>query len=444
MTIALYVLGVLVFAVGVAVSIGLHEVGHMYPAKKFGVKVTQYFIGFGRTVWSRRRGETEYGLKAIPLGGYVKLVGMLPPERDARSAGESGHGGQAHPAVRSSTTGMFTQLISDARAAEYELVQPGDEKRLFYRLPWWKKVIVMAGGPMVNLVIAFVLFAGIFGLHGTYEPTTTVSTVSQCVVPVGEEDRACTAADPATPAAEAGLLPGDRIVSFNGTAIDDWEELVGLIQANDDGEAVIGYLRDGEPRTAETNTTVKSVRSLDDRTQFVDAGFLGVESTVVKERHGLLFTGEQMGLMTWDTVKALGQLPVKVWGVAKAVAGVEERAQDSPVSVVGAGRVAGEVTSDVESPVASRVVFLVSLLAGLNLFVGMFNFIPLLPLDGGHIAGALFEGLRRGVARVRGRPDPGFVDVAKLLPVAYVMAGVLLVMGMVLIVGDIVAPISLS
>ena len=433
MTIALYVLGVLVFAVGVAVSIGLHEVGHMYPAKKFGVKVTQYFIGFGRTVWSTRRGETEYGLKAIPLGGYVKLVGMLPPEPGADPR-----------RVRRSNTGMFTQLISDARAAEYELVQPGDEERLFYRLPWWKKVVVMAGGPTVNLLIAFVVFAGIFGLHGTYEPTTTVSTVSQCVVPASEEDRECTAADPRTPAAEAGLLPGDQIVSFNGEPIGDWDELVGLIQANDDGQAVIGYVRDGEQRTAETSTTVKSVRSVDDRTQFVDAGFLGVQSTVVQETHGLLFTAEQMGVMTWDTVKALGQLPVKVWGVAKAVVGVEERAQDSPVSVVGAGRVAGEVTSDVESPVAARIVFLAYLLAGLNLFVGMFNFIPLLPLDGGHIAGALFEGMRRGVARVLGRPDPGFVDVAKLLPVAYVMAGVLLVMGMVLIVGDIVAPISLG
>jgi membrane-associated protease RseP (regulator of RpoE activity) len=432
-TIALYVLGVLVFAVGVAVSIGLHEVGHMYPAKKFGVKVTQYFIGFGRTVWSRRRGETEYGLKAIPLGGYVKLVGMLPPAP-----------GDDPTRIRRSNTGMFTQLISDARAAEYELVEPGDEKRLFYRLPWWKKVIVMAGGPTVNLVIAFLLFAGIFGLHGTYEPTTTVSVVSECVVPAQDEGRECTAADPATPAAAAGLLPGDEIVSFNGTEVADWRELVDMIRANEDGEAVIGYVREGELREATTNTTVKSVRSLEDGTEFVDAGFLGVESTVLKERHGLLFTAEQMGLMTWDTVKALGTLPVKVWDVAQAVVGLEERAQDGPVSVVGAGRVAGEVTSDVESPAVERVVFLVSLLAGLNLFVGMFNFIPLLPLDGGHIAGALFEGLRRGVARLRGRPDPGFVDVAKLLPVAYVMASLLLVMGMVLIVGDIVAPISLS
>jgi membrane-associated protease RseP (regulator of RpoE activity) len=433
MTILLYVLGVLVFAVGVGVSIGLHEVGHLYPAKRFGVKVTQYFVGFGRTVWSTRRGETEYGLKSIPLGGYVKLVGMLPPAR----GDESGR-------IRQSNTGMFTQLVSDARAAEYEHVQPGDEERLFYKLPWWKKVIVMAGGPMVNLAIAFVLFAGIFGIHGTYEPTTTVSVVSQCVVPASEGNRGCTPQDPVSPAAQAGILPGDRIVSFNGETIGSWEELVPLIQENADGEAVIGLLRDGQEVSVTTNTTVKSVRSVDDATRFVDAGFLGVESTVVKERHGLLYTAGEMGTMTWQTVEALGQLPVKVWGVAKAVVGLQERDLNSPVSVVGAGRVAGEVTSDTSSPAVERTVFLVSLLAGLNLFVGMFNFIPLLPLDGGHIAGALYEGVRRGVARVLRRPDPGFVDVAKLLPVAYVMAGVLLVMSFVLIAGDIVAPVSLS
>jgi len=429
----LYTLGVLVFALGAAASIALHELGHMYPAKKFGVKVTQFFVGFGGTVWSTRRGETEYGLKAIPLGGYVKLVGMLPPA-------QAGSGASA----RTGSTGMFTQLISDAREAEYQHVVPGDEPRLFYRLPWWKKVVVMAGGPTVNLLIAFTLFAGVFGLYGTFEPTTTVATVSRCVVPAVEEGRDCTESDPLSPAFEAGLLPGDRIVSFNGRPIGDWEDLVDLIRGNRDGEAVIGYLRDGEQRTATTSTTVKSVRSLDDAETFVEAGFLGVESTVERQRHGLLFTLDQMRLMTWETVKALGQLPVKVWGVAKAVVGIEERALDSPVSVVGAGRVAGEVTSDQTSPVVERVVFLASLLAGLNLFVGMFNFIPLLPLDGGHIAGALYEALRRGVARLLRRPDPGFVDVARLLPVAYVVGSLLLVMSLVLIVGDIVAPVRLG
>jgi membrane-associated protease RseP (regulator of RpoE activity) len=433
MTPLLYLVGVLLFAGGVAASIGLHEMGHLVPAKRFGVKVTQYFVGFGRTVWSTRRGETEYGVKAIPLGGYVKLVGMLPPAKDDE---------QQRP--RSSNTGLFTQLISDARAAEYEHVRPGDEDRLFYKLPWWKKVVVMAGGPTVNLVIAFGLFAGIFGLYGTPEPTTTVSVVSKCVISAAEPRRECRASDPVSPAAKAGLLPGDRITSFNGTAIRSWPQLVGLIRDNEAGQAVIGYVRDGQQRTTTTSTTVNSVHSLSDYETIQKAGFLGVVSTTTRETHGLLYTVDQMGTMTWDTVKALGTLPVKVWGVAKAVAGVQDRAADSPVSVVGAGRVAGEVTSNQSSPLMERLVFLLSLLAGLNLFVGMFNFIPLLPLDGGHIAGALYEGVRRGFAKLFHRPDPGFVDVGKLLPVAYVMAGALLLMSVVLIAGDIVAPVSLG
>ena len=158
-----YLLGVLLFVVGVAASIGLHELGHLLPGKLFDVKVTQYFVGFGRTVWSRRRGETEYGVKAIPLGGYVKLVGMLPPGPD-----------QDPKAVRSSNTGMFAQLMSDARSAEYELVEKGDENRLFYKLSWWKKLVVMGSGVMTNLVIAFLLFAAVFMVHGVRTPTTTV------------------------------------------------------------------------------------------------------------------------------------------------------------------------------------------------------------------------------------------------------------------------------
>src|SRR5688572_24978724 len=201
LTVLMYTLGVVLFVLGVAASIGLHEVGHLVPAKKFGVKVTQYFVGFGRTLWSTRKGETEYGVKAIPLGGYVKLVGMLPPAGGVE--GERGLSGSSR--ARTGSTGMFTQIISDARAAEYELVEPGDEERLFYRLPWWKKVIVMAGGPMVNLVIAFLLFSGVFMLYGVPQPTTTVDTVSACVVPGPEGDRDCTPADPESPAKKAGL-----------------------------------------------------------------------------------------------------------------------------------------------------------------------------------------------------------------------------------------------
>jgi membrane-associated protease RseP (regulator of RpoE activity) len=434
-TVLMYTLGVLLFVVGVAASIGLHEVGHMVPAKRFGVKVTQYFIGFGRTVWSRRRGETEYGLKAVPLGGYVKLVGMLPP-------GEHDDPGK----IRKSNTGMFTQLISDARAAEYELVEEGDEDRLFYRLPWWKKVIVMAGGPTVNLVLASLLFGGVFMLHGVMEPKTTVDDVSDCVIAATESqpDRTCTDADPVAPAREAGLRTGDEILAFNGVKVTSWEQLTGMIRANDDGNATIVYERDGERATTTTNTTVSARQAVDDPDEFVEVGFLGVTPQFVLEQKGPLYVVTTMGDYTWQTVKALGEMPVKLVGVAKAALGLEDRQADSPMSVVGASRVAGEISSQHEIPIGDRFISLIMLLGGINLFVGMFNFIPLLPLDGGHIAGALYEAVRRGFARLFRRPDPGYFDVAKLLPVAYVMAGVILVMSVVLIYADIVAPVQIG
>ncbi len=170
MTALLYLLGVVVFVVAILASIGLHELGHMVPAKAFGGKVTQYFIGFGPTVWSEQVGETEYGLKAIPLGGYVKIVGMLPPGADhLGEVGSYDENGERVVRVRKSNTGMFTQLISDARAAEWEHVKPGDEDRLFYRMAWWKKVIVMAGGPTVNILIAFFLFCGVYATYGNPE-----------------------------------------------------------------------------------------------------------------------------------------------------------------------------------------------------------------------------------------------------------------------------------
>ncbi|MGZ4442388.1 MAG: M50 family metallopeptidase [Nocardioidaceae bacterium] len=439
MTVLLYTLGVLLFVVGVAASIGLHEVGHMVPAKKFGVKVTQYFIGFGSTVWSFRRGETEYGLKAVPLGGYVKLVGMLPPAP-----------GEDPRRVRRSNTGIFAQLISDARAAEYELVEQGDEERLFYRLPWWKKVIVMAGGPMVNLVLAFLLFGAVFMFHGVPTPTTTISHVSDCVIAAtpssaNQPEPKCTSKDPVAPAKAAGLRNGDRIVAFNGTRVTSWDQFTREIRANRDGAATIVVRRHGRLVTTHTNTTVSPrPASADHPDQIVKVGFLGVTPTAVLVTHGPGYVVTTMGDYTWRTVQALGQMPVKLYGVGKAALGLEPRAQDSPMSVVGASRVAGQVASDHGVPVADKFFGLLALLGGINLFVGMFNFIPLLPLDGGHIAGALYEAVRRRLARLMCRPDYGYFDVAKLLPVAYVMAGVILVMSVVLIYADIVAPVSVG
>jgi membrane-associated protease RseP (regulator of RpoE activity) len=438
MTVLLFALGVLLFAVGVAISIGLHELGHLIPGKLFGVKTTQYFIGFGPTVWSTRRGETEYGVKAVPFGGFVKLVGMLPPARHD----ESGR-------VRGTNTGIVSQLMSDARKAEYELVEPGDEDRLFYRLAWWKKLVVMGAGVATNLLIAFVLFAIAFMGHGVPTPTTTVDNVSRCVIAVtkaneNKPQRHCTANDPEAPASKAGIRPGDRIVSFNGKRIHGWQQLQSAIRRNDAGDATIVVRRDGHRLTLHTSTTVSARPDPTDPQRVSKVGFLGITTVTTNIRKGPGYVVTTMATGTWATMKAIGQLPVKLYHVGRAALGLEQRDPNGPMSVVGAGRVAGELTSQQGVSFVDGLFSVVLLLAGLNLFLGMLNLVPLLPLDGGQMAGAIYEALRRAVAKVLRRPDPGFVDVAKLLPVGYVMAGVILVVSVVLIYADIVAPVSLS
>jgi membrane-associated protease RseP (regulator of RpoE activity) len=363
---------------------------------------------------------------------------MLPPGPD-----------QDPSLARGSNTGMFAQLMSDARSAEYELVEPGDENRLFYKLPWWKRIIIMGSGVMTNLVIAFVLFAVVFMGHGAPTPTTTVDGVSQCVIAVTKANidkpvRKCTAADPVAPAKKAGLLPGDRIVAFNGTRISDWDQMQTAVRANNGGRAVITVERDGKPLTVTTNTTVSARADPNDPQRITKTGFLGIVPDVVLERKDLGFVVTTMGRGTWETLKALGSMPVKLYHVGRAAVGLEKRDQNGPMSVVGAGRVAGEMASQHQAPVADRFFSLLLLLAGLNLFLGMFNLVPLPPLDGGPMAATLYETVRRWIARLLRRPDPGAVDSAKLLPVTYVMAGVILVMSVVLIYADIVAPVSLS
>ena len=432
MTALIYALGVIVFVVGVIVSIALHEVGHLYPAKKFDVKVTQYFVGFGNTLWSTRRGETEYGIKSIPLGGYVKLVGMLPPAKAA----------DPH-VVRDTNTGLFTQRVADARHAEHELVGDADLDRLFYTKPWWQQLIVMAGGPLVNVVISVVLFTIVVMGFGVLTPTTTVAAVSDCAIADAVAGRACTDADPETPASRAGLQPGDRFVEFNGTSITAWEQLSGLIRGNGDRLASIVVERDGQRVAAEVPTTVLARVSADDPDRTESVGFLGVEPVVANERQGPGTVVEVMGEQVSATASAIAHLPVRMVEVTKAAFGAE-RPADGPISVVGASRVAGELVTVDEPTWAERAQRILGLLASLNLFLALFNLIPLLPLDGGHMAGALWEPVRRRWARWRGRPDPGPVDVARLLPVAYVVGGILMVMSVILIYADIVNPVSIS
>ena len=437
----LYALGVVLFAIGLLIAIGLHEVGHLVPAKKFGVRVTQYMVGFGPTLWSRKRGETEYGIKWIPLGGYIRMIGMFPPGKDG--------------SVRASSTGAFRTLIDDARRVSLAEVGPDDEDRVFYRKAWWKKVIIMTGGPAMNFVQAFVLFAIVLVGVGIPALTTTINDVPKCVLsaavaqsridasPTHTAD--CQPGDPTSPAAEAGLQPGDKIVSLNGVAATSWDEVSAAIRAHGAGPVQLTIERAGAEQTLTANL-VETQRPKDPDApdgDLVDVGYLGVSPTQEVERQSITAVPGQMWDFTSRTAIAIVSIPQRMVGVWQAAFGSGERDINGPIGLVGAGRIGGEYAA-ADVPVSQKAAALLSLLAGLNMALGIFNLLPLLPLDGGHIAGALYEAARRGVARLRKRPDPGYFDVAKLLPVAYAVAIVVIGMSALLLYADIVNPVRLT
>ncbi|MEU8265905.1 site-2 protease family protein [Sphaerisporangium sp. NPDC049002] len=431
----LIVAGFLIFFLGMALSIGLHELGHLVPAKIFGVKVTQYMVGFGPTMWSRRRGETEYGMKWIPLGGYIRMIGMLPPKPDADPT-----------KLRGMSTGPWQGLIETTRQASLEEVGPGDGERVFYRKPWWQKAIIMSGGPAMNFVLAFALFAVVIMGFGVQVTKPIVAGIPECVMTQAEQAKGqkCTPSHPRSPAAAAGLRVNDKIVAVGGKQVASWEEATKIIRMHGAGPIAIGIERGGKPMTLNANLIAQDRPSIDDPAKIDKAvGYLGVSATVVLEKQGPGYVAGVMWDVTKRSAQALGRFPEKLVGVWHAAFGGGERDLNSPMSVVGAGRIGGEIAA-APVPVENKISGLLQLLAGVNLAVGLFNLIPLMPLDGGQIAGALWEGLKRGYARVRRRPAPGYVDIAKALPLTYAMAAVLLVMGTLLIYADIVNPIRLA
>ncbi|MCB9412837.1 MAG: site-2 protease family protein [Actinobacteria bacterium] len=429
----LTLLGITIFVLAILASIGLHELGHLMPAKRFGVKATEYFVGFGPTVWSTRRGETEYGLKAIPFGGYVRMIGMFPPRPDGT--------------VRSSSTGRLGLLVEQARKeSEADVLTEEDRKRTFYNLSVPKKLTVMFGGPVMNLLIAVLLFTVMFVGFGLPAPSLTVANVTPCAPSSATDDGTCQTGELPSAAAAAGITPGDTITAVNGQQVSSWEEFTEELRSVGAGNTVVTVERDGQ------SLALPVELALTPRPVIVDGEdtgrtemrpFLGVGPSFVLQPQPLTAVPGEVWDLTVRSAVALATFPAKLAGVAGAAFSDGERDPEGPIGVVGASRISGDVAA-ADLPSSWKVAQLIGIIASVNLFLFLFNMIPLLPLDGGHIAGALYEGARRKVATLRGQPDPGPVDVARLLPVAYGVAILLIGISVLLLYADIVSPVRIT
>jgi membrane-associated protease RseP (regulator of RpoE activity) len=448
-TALLYTAGALSFIIAIVISIGLHEAGHMLFAKKFGAKVPEFFIGFGPKIWSFKRGETEYGLKAIPLGGYVKIMGMMPPSKDQIIQRDPETGERR---LKKTDTGMFSQLIHTARKVEYDVIKDEDEERLFYRIVWWKKWIVMAAGPVTNLILAFLIFQILFATHGLREWKVpdghpTVQALPKCLIPLNSTRTECKPSDPVAPALRDGVKVGDKIVSFNGKEIDKWDSLRRSIQNNGVGPATLVVDRKGKLIEIKTETILGYFYDIDDPKKLVKAPGMGVRAKgeLVTEKGGPIFVSKYLYGQGKEILQALPTIPKKVWNVALAIVGVEERAQDSPVSLVGGSRFAGEVAAMDEKriPTTSKIVLLTTLVASMNMFLAVLNALPIFPFDGGHMMTAAWEGAKRRIWKILKRKDIPHVDLAKGLPLTYILGSIVFLMSFILIIGDIVTPVKI-
>jgi membrane-associated protease RseP (regulator of RpoE activity) len=439
-TVLLYILGIVIVAVGLAISIALHEVGHLVPAKLFGVRVGQYMIGFGPTLWSRRRGETEYGFKAIPLGGYISMAGMFPPAKP---------GGKA----RTASTGFFQTMVQDARTVSAETVPDGEEHRTFYNLPVWKRVVIMSGGPFMNLVIAVVLFGVVLCGFGIPQLSTTIGSVSQCLLPATSAQTACEAGDPEAPGAAAGIKPGDRLVSIDGAPVESWIQATSVIRKSPAKQLSLVVERDGSTVTVSATPALTERYVYNDQNEVVkdaagkpvteNVGMLGITAAYETVRQPVGAVLPAVGDNIAGVTNIIVHLPQRLVDIANAAFGPEARDPNGPMSVVGVGRLAGEITSINTIPVADRASTLIGLVASVNVALLVFNLIPLMPLDGGHIAGALWEGIRRFFAKLFKRRDPGPVDTAKVIPLTFAVVILLGGMSLLLIYADIVKPVTL-
>lgn len=390
------ILGVLAFIAALLASVMVHEFGHYITAKRYGMRVTEFFLGFGTRIWSRTRGETEFGLKAIPAGGYCKISGMSPRE----------------------------ELPDD--------VKP----RAFYLATVPKKLVVLGAGSFLHFILGILLLFTLFAGVGTSQILPTVSEVVACV-PTGSE---CTATDPISPAKSVGIEKGDRIIGINGEK-KVWKEITPILRGSANKEITLMVIRDSQEISIPV--TLAS-RSVDGEIR----GFLGIinDFGLVRENPITAFSSSisATGSIVQGSLKALIGLPAQIPALIRQTFLGEERTSDGLVGIVGVARASGETASSGNLTTSEKFATFLLIVASLNIFVGIFNLLPILPLDGGHMAVAIYEGARRSFAQRRGKPDPGPVDVEKLTPITMIVFVALTFLTLLLLFADIFNPINLN
>lgn len=376
------IFGIIAFTLALLTSVMFHELGHFLTARKFGMRVSEFFVGFGRRVWSITRGETEYGIKAIPAGGYCRIEGMTP-----------------------------TDVMPD-----------GEDHRAFVKASSAKKLIVLGAGSTAHFILGFLLIFSIFFAVGY---TTLTPNIDQ----VGEK----------SVAQAAGFKAGDEILSINGNPVENWSVDAKQIANSQGKELRFEILRNGEKIIITAAPTYN-----EEAKRYI----LGVVTALGTERDGFLESGSQAGRATWfltkESVKSLIALPSKVPQLFRQTFMNEDRDPNGLVGVVGAARVSGEAVGSDKLNGNERLTTFILLVASLNIFVGIFNLLPILPLDGGHMAVAIADEIRAFFARLRKKPRPAPIDVNVLTPITGVVVILLGILTVLLVIADIINPVSLN
>ena len=389
--------GVLAFIFALLFSVMVHEFGHYITAKRYGMRVTEFFLGFGKRLWSTQRGETEFGVKAIPAGGYCRISGMSPRE----------------------------------------VLPPEVQERAYFRAKTHQKLIVSGAGSFLHFVLGFLLLFLLFSGVGVAKPLSTISEVVPCV-PISNQ---CVESDPISPAKSAGLLAGDRIVGIDGKLNLDWEEISPILRQSAGEEIELTIDRSGEQFSIRVKLASRTVEG-------EERGYLGIineyglvrENPITAINSSINATGD----LIVGSAKALVNLPAQIPSLFGQTFLGEERNSDGLVGIVGVARATGDTVSSRNLTTGEKLATFILIIASLNIFVGIFNLLPILPLDGGHMAIAVYEGIRRQVYRLRGRAEPGKVDVEKLTPITAVVLVFLIILTVLLLIADIFNPINLN